>query len=304
MYTTAMRAQFERVPRLDRTFFAYRRTDQHFPFSWHYHPEFELTAIESGFGQRFVGDSIEDYGPGDVVLLGPNLPHTWKSQNAATSAPDVNRAIVVQFRAEHLGAGLLDLSEMEPLKRLLARSACGLRFNPQAQDQNISEEMSSLIALQPARRTVQLISILLTLSETPNALPISRELVRPLCRLQDEERMNKICRLLNSGLERGINYALLSKKVGMDQSALARFFKRASGRTMTEYVNESRISNAARLITDTNLSTLDIAMQVGFGNYSNFCRQFKKLRGMSPSAYRKVLLSATRSGERDDFSRS
>jgi len=298
-----MRAQYEKVPRLDRTFFAYRRVDQHFPFSWHYHPEFELTAIESGFGQRFVGDSIEDYGPGDLVLLGPNLPHTWKSQSAATSASDEHKAVVVQFRAEHLGAGLLDLSEMEPLKRLLARSACGLRFQPEEDQPSISEEMSSLITLQPARRTVKLISILLTLSEAPNPLAISKGLVRPLCRIQDEERMNKICRLLNSSLERGIDYALLSKKVGMDQSALARFFKRASGRTMTEYVNESRISNAVRLITDTNLSTLDIAMQVGFGNYSNFCRQFKKLRGMSPNAYRKVLLGATRSSEKGEFTR-
>lgn len=298
-----MKAQFERVPRLDHTFFAYRRIDQHFPFSWHYHPEFELTAIEAGFGQRFVGDSIEDYGPGDLVLLGPNLPHTWKSQSAPISAPDEHRAVVVQFRVEHLGAGLLDLSEMEPLKRLLARSACGLRFQPQGQEQRISEQMSSLITLQPARRTLKLISILLTLSEAPNPLAISKGLVRPLCRLQDEERMNKICRLLNSSLETGIDYALLSKRVGMDQSALARFFKRASGRTMTEYVNESRISNAVRLITDTNLSTLDIAMQVGFGNYSNFCRQFKKLRGMSPNACRKILLSATGLGETGDFSR-
>jgi AraC-like DNA-binding protein len=294
-YTGAMKAQFEKVPLIDHTFFAYRRTERHFPFSWHYHPEFELTLIERGFGQRFVGDSIENYGPADLVLLGPNLPHTWKSQDAQSTAADDQQAVVVQFTPEHLGAGLLDLTEMKPLKKLLNYSVCGLRFPDREEVRQVRSEMPSLISLSPGRRTLTLISILLTLSEVRKPIALSRALVRPLCRVQDEERMNTICGFLNNKLNRPISYQLLAKKTGMNQSALSRFFKRASGRTMTEYVNESRISHAARLISNTDLSILDIALQVGFGNYSHFCRQFKRFRGMAPNALRHLLLRSGRS---------
>ena len=56
-----------------------RRLDDGIPFQWHYHPEFELTLTLNSRGQRYIGDSIAPYGDGDLVLLGPNLPHTWNS---------------------------------------------------------------------------------------------------------------------------------------------------------------------------------------------------------------------------------
>ena len=67
-----MKAHFEKVPFADSGFHAFERVDSEFPFYWHYHPEFELTLIVDSYGQRLVGDSIADYRPGDLVLLGPN----------------------------------------------------------------------------------------------------------------------------------------------------------------------------------------------------------------------------------------
>ena len=87
-----MRPLFEKVTVPEGASWALldRRLDDGIPFQWHYHPEFELTLTLNSRGQRYIGDSIATYDDGDLVLLGPNLPHTWCSAeriDASGAAP-------------------------------------------------------------------------------------------------------------------------------------------------------------------------------------------------------------------------
>jgi transcriptional regulator GlxA family with amidase domain len=61
---------------------------------------------------------------------------------------------------------------------------------------------------------------------------------------------------------------------------------------MTEYVNEYRISVAAHLLRETNKSILEIAFEVGFGNYSHFNRQFQRNKGKTPRLFRAMFRNA------------
>src|SRR6478752_7549547 len=73
-----------------------RRLDGEIPFQWHHHPEFELTLTLNSRGQRFIGDHIGSYDDGDLVLVGPNLPHSWCSAaKIEEAAPHV--ALVMWF---------------------------------------------------------------------------------------------------------------------------------------------------------------------------------------------------------------
>jgi transcriptional regulator GlxA family with amidase domain len=92
---------------------------------------------------------------------------------------------------------------------------------------------------------------------------------------------------LNEHFEEEIEFAKLSGRFRMGQASLCRFFKRATGRTMTAYVNELRVGAAAQLLISTDESVLEIAFRVGFGNYSNFNRQFKRIKGFGPMTLRK-----------------
>ena len=47
--------------------------------SWHYHAQYELLLITKSTGIRFVGDSVSQFYPGDLVLVGPYLPHLWRN---------------------------------------------------------------------------------------------------------------------------------------------------------------------------------------------------------------------------------
>jgi AraC-like DNA-binding protein len=281
-----MKAHFEKVAFAESGFHAFERVDSEFPFYWHYHPEFELTLIVDSYGQRLVGDSIADYRPGDLVLLGPNLPHSWRSGPIKSCAQRVHRAVVVQFRHDFLGEQLLALNEMKDIASLLLQSASGLAFGHTETGERAAMSLENFPELPRPRQMVTLLSILLDLASATDAQILSTNHVQPACRIGDQQRIDAICQYLNRNFEEEIEFAKLAKTLNISQAALCRFFKRATGRTMTQYVNEIRVGAASQLLTGTDQSILEIGFNVGFGNYSNFNRQFKRIKGYSPRELR------------------
>jgi AraC-like DNA-binding protein len=284
-----MRAQLEKVRSSSISFVAFERIDPSFPFLWHYHPEYELTLIVESRGQRLVGDGIADYGPGDLVLLGPNLPHSWRSGPVPTDAPEVHRAVVVQFLHDFLGEKFFALEEMVSVARLLDRSSCGLAFGSTAAGPRVARRLADIPSLAPARRLVTLLSILVDLAGEAGAERLSTGTVRPICRAEDQQRIDAVCSYLGRHFSEEIDYSQLAHRIHMDLASLCRFFKRATGRTMTAYVNELRIATAAQLLRETDLSVLEAGFRAGFGNYSNFNRQFKRMKGVGPRTFRREI---------------
>jgi AraC-like DNA-binding protein len=286
-----MKPYFEKVASGPSSFVAFERNLPEFPFYWHYHPEYELTLIIDSQGQRLVGDGIADYGPGDLVLLGPNLPHSWRSGPVKSSAIETHRAVVLQFRFDFLGEHFFELKEMAGVAGLLRRSSSGLAFGHTATGCKVSKYLARLPSLLPAKRLVILLSVLSDLAREGDARVLSTLKVKPICRVADQQRIDAICLYLNENFREEIDFAKLSDRFHMDQASLCRFFKRAAGRTMTAYVNELRVGAAAQLLIDTDESVLEIGFQVGFGNYSNFNRQFKRIKGFGPRTLRRQFSS-------------
>jgi AraC-like DNA-binding protein len=282
-----MRPQFEKIRSSSTSFVAFARSDPSFPFVWHYHPEYELTLIVDGYGQRFVGDAIMDYAPGDLVLLGPDLPHTWRSAPAPIGVTETHRAIVVQFHAEFLGKQFFALQEMSSVSQLLSRASCGLAFGSTKIGVEVAKRMLGMISLHPSRRLLLLLSILVDLAVESDAQPLSTSNLKLVCRAEDQHRIQIVCSHLSAHFGGEIDYAQLAREIRMDLASLCRFFKRATGRTMTAYVNELRVAAAARLLRETDLNILEIGLQAGFGNYSNFNRQFKRIKGFGPRTLRR-----------------
>jgi AraC-like DNA-binding protein len=280
-----VKALFENIPSESGSSFAYRvyRTT-HFPFNWHFHPEIELTLIVRGAGQRFVGDNISPFNEGDLVLLGPDLPHTWMSQ------PDKRRAsqsVVIQFRWEFLGQSLFDgAPEMSSTTRLLDRSARGLHFSGPIRDR-IARAMEQMEELSPFRRLIKLLESLDDLARAPAPAVLSSEGFRPTLKLDERKRIDAVSIFLNRQFVRPIGLSEAAAVARLSPRAFTRFFRRATGKTFTDYVNELRVGRACQLMlqSDKNIST--IAFDAGFGNLSNFNRRFMRIKGVSPRQFRR-----------------
>ena len=286
-----MKADFEKVPAVDcrHAIHLLVREDAEFAFRWHFHPEYELTLIVESQGQRLVGNSVADYAANDLVLLGPNLPHSWRSGPAAPNAGQrLHRAIVVQFRLDFLGTDFMNLDEVQPIKALLDQAANGLAFGHLPQAADVMESMKRLPALSPARQLAGFIDILARLAEVAHdAQRLSHGPYRPTYRAIDQSRIDAICTYLEEHYADGIDHTTLNQIVGLNRASLCRFFKHATGRTITAYVNELRVAAAVRLLVETEQSVLAIGYAVGFGNHANFCRHFARLKRTSPGRLRR-----------------
>lgn len=261
------------------------RRAEEFAFGWHYHPEAELTLITRGSGTRIVADSIENYHPGDLTLIGPDVPHTYVSASGTTA----HEAVVVQFRRDFLGSDFLTRTEFAGIARLLDRADRALTFDTApdvAADQ--AARLTALAGLAPAARTLSLLRILDELCRAS-----SRQLATgPGSRTPSDPvpaRIDTVCAHLQSSYAEPVRLADVAALAHMTPSAFSRFFRRSLGRTMTDYITELRIAAACQLLAESDRPIAEIAVRCGYDNLSNFNRRFRALKGTSPRAYRRVM---------------
>jgi AraC-like DNA-binding protein len=275
------------IPPPGRSFRCFDRSSLDQPFKWHHHPEIEITLVVAGRGRRFVGDHIDNYDDGDLVLLGANLPHTWASEDFVGMAYDTHPAIVIQFHPGCLGERFFELPEMARIADLLERAKRGLFFSGETR-QKVARRMIEMTDQSGAPLLVGLLSVLDWLSEADDAVPLASEGYTPSLRGAAQSRLDVVCRHINEHFsESELGPAQLAPLVDMGPPAFCRFFKRATGRTVTEYTNELRIGRACRLLVESDRSIMDICFDVGFQNVSNFNRRFRALKKMSPRQFRK-----------------
>jgi len=279
-----MKANVERVSTGGAaSFICRRRTDARFGFYWHVHPEIELTLIVRSRGRRFVGDSIEPYEDGDLVLVGADLPHTWDS-DPRRKGP--HEAVFCQFSASFLGPDFLRAPEMAAVRRLLDRAAQGLRFTGRTQ-KAVSRRMDGMERLQGLGRLAALLDVLHALAGSRDVRPLSSREFAPALRRGDADRIDRVCKFLNDRCTGRISLADAAAAAHLSIPAFSRFFRRRTGRTLVAYLNELRTGLACRELIETDRPISDIAFDSGFNNLSNFNRKFLELKRMSPRDFRR-----------------
>jgi len=263
----------------------FERRARTYPFYWHHHPEYELTYIRVGRGRRFVGDHAGPYEDGELVLIGPWLPHTWASEDRRAQW-----AVVYQFPAEWIDKLIAASPELAGVESLLKRSDRGLLFRGDIARTQGERLRRALAEDSPLARMTTLLHVLDDLRHStrpqPLATPRFAATSPPL-----DERIQRVHRFLQQHFTADIAQPDLAKLAGMTPEAFSRFFHRSTGRTLVNHLHELRIGRACQLLQQTTDPITDICFACGFNNLSNFNRVFRRLRGTTPSAYRKQFSS-------------
>lgn len=260
---------------------AYHLTIPSFKFFWHYHPEYELTQILKGSGKRMVGDSYESFKDGDLVLLGPHLPHTWIDEKNRRKIK--SEAVVIQF-SESMFAGFAELGVFEKVKRMLDNCRVGLHFK---RNESLDDRIRGLPQLKGINRISALLSLLEELSHQKAKRLSSPHFVLPKGK-ENERRINKVCAFIQNNFPSRITIHEAANTIHLSPSAFCKFFKKVTGKTFSDYVNEIRISTACLQLIETDEPVSVIAAACGFENLSYFNRVFLKKKKISPGNYRSV----------------
>jgi AraC-like DNA-binding protein len=250
----------------------------------HRHRHLELTWIERGAGLRHVGDCVQPYEAGDLVLLGPNLPHAWVSGRGR--AGQQHEATVLQFAPEVLDtAAMPELAVARGLRDLAGR---GLRLPASA-----AEPVTAALAHLPERTGLSglsaFVEILARLAACQAAMaPLAGVATRTVLAADTEHdrRIARVIEWVHRHLARPLTVAAAARLVHISPGAFSRWFSRETGKTFTGYINDIRCGEACLRLRSTDKPVAVIAHECGFNTMSNFNRQFRERFGLSPREFR------------------
>jgi AraC-like DNA-binding protein len=263
-----------------------RRLDDGIPFQWHYHPEFELTLTLNSRGQRYIGDSIASYDDGDLVLLGPNLPHTWCSADRIEPARP-HHALVMWFTEVWGQSITATLAEMRAVAPLLARASRGVVFSRAAADA-ARPVIESIPDRAPADRLLRLMEVLALLATDAEALPIAGPAAgRQKVGSPDQDRVERVLDHIHAHYREHIAIDALADVAALSVSGFHRLFRRHTRLTVSDYVAELRIGQACALLVNSAKPIAHVADEVGYASLANFNRQFRALKLVTPREFRR-----------------
>ena len=249
----------------------------------HYHPELELVYIAESTGTRFVGDSIEKFEPGEIVLLGKNIPHMWlNDKDYFQSNTDlVADALCIHFKEDFTGKPFLELTGTEPLAELFKNARRGIRFIDL--DFPAAEMMEDLAEEQDEfQQLLKFLALLHRLAKHQQIKLLSSE---GYLERKPEEHSDKTHEYIFKNFTKQILLSEVAAIARMNPTAFSRYFKRIHRKTFSRYLIEIRIGYACKLLIENKIKISSACYESGFNNISNFNKQFRNIKYMSPSQY-------------------
>lgn len=266
-------------------FYVADRIKSEFVYPLHSHKEFELNYIESAEGvRRIVGDSVEVIKNYDLTLItGEDLIHVWEQHECKSKNI---REITIQFPPDLFNGNLINKNQFASIRDMLEKAKKGINF-PMEAIMKVYPLLNSLSTEKGGFYSViKFISILYELSLFKDSRTLASSSFARTNESADSRRVTKIYEYINNNYQENISLDSLAELVGMTPTALSRFFKLRSGKTLSNYIIELRLGHATRLLADTTNSISEICYLSGFSNISNFNRIFKQRKNFTPSEFR------------------
>lgn len=281
---------YQELPFPDGSFIDfYEEKLPHFIVPWHNHQKIEIMHILSGTGTRFVGDHIGKYEAGDTCLMGPQLPHEWRSGEVhfQTENQILATSYCIFFQKELFEKNLIHLPEMNEIRLLLERSQRGIRFVGESQER-IGRFIRQMTDAKGAAKITNLISLLELMATTDEYEFLASTGYTKADSSEDFDRFNKVYQYVMAHFNRLITLNEIASYIGLSPNAFCRYFMKRTKMTFIQYLNAVRIGHAKKLLIEGRLKISTVSVEAGFNNLSHFIEQFRRSTQLSPSEYQKT----------------
>ena len=258
---------------------------------WHYHSEVELIHFSKGWGTQFVGDSINCFQTGDVVLIGSQLPHFWRfddvyfAQNSSKKA-DVR---VAHFNESFWGAQFLNLPENKMIKAVLEKAKRGIKINGNS-GKTVSLLLEKMLNSEGSERILILMQALIEIANSNQITTLSSIGFCHDFKEAEKDRINDIYDYTLSNFKRKIHLEEIAAIARVSPNSFCRYFKSRTRKTYSQFLIEIKVGNACKLLIDNKLCIKQVCYESGFNNFASFHKYFKIITEKSPLAYQKDFL--------------
>lgn len=252
-----------------------------FPWQYHYHPEYEVVCVLSGGGTRHVGNHFSNYENGDLVLIGPNIPHAGFGLNAH----GLHEEIVVQIKEDVFKDSVLARPEMAIISTLLEKSKYGVCFNGNTKDL-VSRNLKKFLKLDPFNKLLELFRILYLMATSEDY-----ELLNPTSALSNLTRKNngrlqEILAYVEKNYNEEIDIKKAASIANLSVPSFCNYFKKLMNFTYTDFINQYRVQRACIMLHQEKTIN-EISFECGFNNVTYFNKVFKTIMKKTPSQYKK-----------------
>lgn len=257
---------------------------------WHYHPEIELIHVVDGSGTHYIGDSVNNFYSGDVVIIGSNLPHYWRFDSSYLEGenPEMTDVRVIHFLEDFWGKDFLLLPENMVLVSLFEKVKRGLIIHG-ARKTTIQNIINEMLDIEGPKRITLLIEVLLLIQSSEYNILSSNAFINNT-KETENDRINAIYDFTFSNFHRKFSIKEVAAAASISENYFCRYFKLRSKKTFSQFLTEVRIGYACRLLIENKMSIKQICFESGFQNFSSFHKFFKLVTSQTPLVYQKNFL--------------
>ncbi len=278
-----------KIPKPDNELIRHQTFEPHLYDILHQHPELQLTLILKGTGNLILGDYIGRFKPGEIYLLGSEVPHVFRNDkeffqghpHIRAHSEDIYYDMGMAFPV------LAKIKELHAVAHFFASVSGGYKVVDRGDF--VRKRILAVKKQSGLKRIITSLEILQHLL-CPSRL-IKLNVIGSLRNYSPKEsrRMQKTLQFLMEQSHRKITLAEVAEVAAMNKEAFCRFFKERTNKTLTQFLNEVRVSNACHLLADKEMTISHVAAETGFQNLSYFNRVFKKIHSCSPKEFRALL---------------
>jgi len=277
-----MKALIQKLPlNQNNSFVAQTFRTPDFEVGWHQHIEYELILFTKGDGLSFVGNHVGEFEKGDIYLLGSNLPHTFQKRDAA----QITSAVVVHFKSDFWGNGLLEIPECRNIKKLLETSLFGLKIQGKCK-KALGRMIKALETTEDFKRILLLGECLETIASSGKCITLSSQPAKQQS-YKEKESIDRIIQFTIDNFRDPVSISQVAEIACMSVPAFCNYFKKSTKKTYIDFLTEVRIGYACTLLTETHKTVLEICFECGYNTMSHFHKKFMKIKTYTPLQYRK-----------------
>lgn len=244
--------------------------------------------IQEGTGTQFVGDSIQRFEGGDLLLIGSDCPHYLRSDNKYFSG-DPNlwvSALVIHFNPSIFSKDFLTLLENRPIEQLLEKSKKGLRIMGNTKTM-VTESMKKMMVTDKGNMILALYTLLDLLATSNEYELLGTRIMEGDHNDKETERINAIYNFSAKHFKRKITIDEIAGVAHLSANSFCRYFKNKTKNNFSHFLNEIRVEYACKKIRENQLQVTQVCYEAGFNNFVNFNNAFKKITGKTPTQYAK-----------------